>query len=86
MDYDLKDQESLAPVRKVWASFISTILFAVVMMLITQFFPELVFFIDAEAINALISFLVFSVPGLVATGTAYMAREWGKEDVFSKDN
>lgn len=82
---ELESQPSAAPVRKVWASFISTIVFAIVMGLISHYFPGIVFFLDTEAINFAISTLIFAIPGLFSTLMAYLAKEW-KSNVPATNN
>jgi hypothetical protein len=78
MEDKTENQESLMPMRKVLSALVSAILFAVTMTLVTKFFPNFSLFLDTEAVSAMITFLVFAVPGLVSAAAAYFTKEWKK--------
>jgi hypothetical protein len=73
----LVTQPTLSPMRKIWASGAATIVFASVMGALSHFYPEVVPFIDVESLNLAITTLIFAIPGLISTASAYIAKEWG---------
>jgi hypothetical protein len=75
MSDELVTQPSARPTRKVFAALIATVIFAICMVILTRLSPEFAGFLDTEALSFAIEALVFAVPGLIATLSAYLTRD-----------